>query len=274
MPAERPTGRMTLGLALGGGAVRGAAHVGVMAVLEREGIRPDVISGTSIGAVVGAAFAAGISSAEVLQRFRTSSWSHVARPTRHLRLSMAQASPLADLVRRATHAETFSDLEIPLAVVASDILTGETVMISEGPLVDAIMASAAIPLLFEPVRRNGRLLVDGGLTDNVPVDAARSLGADYVIAVDVVPALDGTYEPEGLRDIAILSLAIMQHRVEGGLAEADLVIAPDVAHLSPSDFSRVNEAYEAGVAAAEAALPKLLGDLHARDERQMAVVAS
>lgn len=262
MTAEQSRTRPLLGLALGGGAVRGAAHVGVMAVFERAGIVPDVISGTSVGAVIGAAFAAGISSAEVLEQFLLASWSRMVRPSRHPRLGMGRASPLAELLRSVTNAETFADLKIPLAVVASDILSGKPVSISEGPLVEAVMASAAIPILFEPVRHDGQLLVDGGLTDNVPVDAARALGAEYVVAVDIVPALDGSYEPEGLRDMAILSLAIVQHRGEARLlVDADLVITPDVGQLSPSDFSRVEEAYDAGVTAAEAALPALFRGL-------------
>lgn len=264
--AEKPTpagpvAPVRLGLALGGGAVRGAAHLGVLSVLEREGIAPDVVTGTSVGAVLGAGVAAGVSSADMLERFHKARWTNIARPSWGSRLSVFDTNPLGQLLAEVTSAETFGDLALPFAVVASDILTGTSVVITDGPLGEAVVASAAIPAIFEPVRRDGHLLVDGGLTDNLPVAAARALGADYVIAVDIMPPLDGTYEPGDVRDMLLLSWNIVQREGETGRAMADLVITPDVVRVSLSDFSQTQTAYDAGVAAAEAALPALLADL-------------
>lgn len=259
-PAQ-PKAPSALGLVLGGGSVRGAAHLGVLSVLEREGIVPVVVAGTSVGAVVGAGVAAGVSSEEMMRHFRAARWKDLARPSWGSKLSMLDSNPLGELVAKITSAETFTDLHLPMAVVASDILTGKHVVMTEGSLSEAVVASAAIPAIFEPVRREGALLVDGALTDNLPVRAARDLGADYVLAVDIMPPLDGSYEPVDIRDVLLLSLNIVQHESEIGRGDADLVITPDVVRVSMSDFSQVQQAYDAGVAAAEAALPTLLHDL-------------
>jgi NTE family protein len=259
--AKTSPGRCKWGLALGGGSVRGAAHVGVLAVLEREGIRPDVIAGTSAGAVVGAGYAAGVPAEELLRHFLAARWSRIGRPSLKSRLGMFDAHPLAKMVGRVTKARTFGDLEIPFAAVASDIRTGERVVLTEGELCEAVLASAAIPVMFQPVRRDGHLLVDGSITDNLPVGAARSLGADYVVAVDVFPPLDGASEPKNIRDVALISYYIVERERESGREHADLVITPDVGQLSLSDFSQVQRAYDAGVAAAEESLPVLLRSL-------------
>jgi NTE family protein len=171
---------------------------------------------------------------------------------------MLDTNPLGALLQEVVHARTFDELAMPLAVVASDILTGECVVLTSGDLSEAVVASSAIPALFEPVRREGRLLVDGGLTDNLPVDAARALGAEFVIAVDVMPPLDGTYEPKDIRDVVLLSWNIVERAREPGRARADFVITPDVVRLSLSDLSQFQEAFDAGVTAARAALPALL----------------
>jgi NTE family protein len=244
-----------LGLALGGGGVRGAAHLGVLSVFEREGIAFDVVAGTSVGAVVGAGVAAGVASADMLERFRTARWIDLARPSWGSKLSMLQANPMGDILVKTVKAETFEELALPFAAVASDILTGETVVITEGPLRDAVLASAAVPAIFEPLRREGRLLVDGGLTENLPVQAARDLGADIVIAVDIMPPLDGTYEPKDINEMVMLSWNIVQRAGEIGRKHADVVITPKVATVSLMDFAQAQTAYDAGVAAAEEALP-------------------
>jgi NTE family protein len=250
-----------LGFVLGGGAVRGAAHLGVLAVLEREGVKPDIVTGTSIGAVIGAGVAAGVSAADMLEQFRAARWTSIARPSWGSKLAMLDTNPLGELLTRITSAQAIEDLGLPFAAVACDILTGTEVVITQGPLAEAVIASSAIPALFEPVASDGRLLVDGGLTDNLPVDAARSLGAAYVIAVDIMPPLDGTYRPKDVRDTLLMTWNIVQRAGETGRADADLVITPDVVRVPLADFTQVDAAYDAGVSAAEAALPELLADL-------------
>ncbi|HEY5517170.1 MAG TPA: patatin-like phospholipase family protein [Coriobacteriia bacterium] len=250
-----------LGLALGGGAVRGAAHVGVLAVLEREGISPDVVAGVSTGAIVGAGIAAGVPAAEMMEAFRKSSWLQIAIPAWLSRLSMLDSSPLGALIEKVTSVSDFSDLRLPFAAVACDLLTGRRVVITSGSLREAIVASSAIPGLFQPVRRGGQLLVDGQLIENVPAQEALDLGADYVLGVDIMPPPVNSAEPAELRDVILMSWDIVQRRRQRDGAQPDLMVTPAVGSLSLSDFSRVGDAYDAGVAAMEAALPRLRADL-------------
>jgi NTE family protein len=249
--------RPLLGLALGGGAVRGAAHVGVFAVLEREGLLPDVVAGVSAGAIVGAGIAAGVTSAEMLEAFRRASWLQVAVPAWLSRLSMFDASPLGALIEKTASATDFNELKLPFAVVACDLLTGGRVVIDSGPLREAVVASSAVPGIFEPVRRGRQLLVDGGLVDNVPVRAARDLGADYVIGVDIMRLASDAPEPKELRDVILRSWEIVQQQSEAVRVQPDLMLTPAVGAMSPWDFARGDEAYAAGFAAMEAALPQL-----------------
>jgi NTE family protein len=250
-----------LGLALGGGAVRGAAHVGVLAVLEREGIVPDVVAGVSAGAIVGAGIAARVPAADMLAAFRTATWLQIAVPAWLSRLSMLDASPLGALIEKTTSATDFAHLQVPFAVVACDLLTGRRIVLDSGSLRDAVVASSAVPGLFEPVRRDGRLLVDGGIVDNVPVQAARDLGADFVLGVDVLPLAIDAPEPKEFRDVLLLSWEIVQHQCEESRPRPDLLITPAIGAISPWDFARVSDAYDAGVAAMEAALPELRAGL-------------
>lgn len=257
-PETRPA---RLGLALGGGAVRGAAHVGVLSVLEREGIRPDVVAGVSAGAIVGAGIAAGVSAADMLDAFKHASWLQIAVPAWRSKLSMLDSSPLGALIEKVTATTDFDALRLPFATVACDLYTGDRVVIDSGSLREAVVASSAIPGLFEPVRRDGRLLVDGGVVDNVPVRAARDLGAEYVIGVDIMPISLHSSDPVDMRDVMLMSWEIVQHQCDSGRPQPDLFVAPDVGSVSPWDFSRVGAAYDAGVAAMEAALPQLRIDL-------------
>ncbi len=257
---------MRLGLVFGGGAVRGAAHVGVLSVLEREGIRPDVVAGTSIGAIVGAGVAAGVSAAEMLGYFETARWRNLAKPSWGSKLSLFDTGPLGALLERITEAATFDQLALPFAAVASDILRGTPFVFTTGPLREALVASSAIPGLFEPVRFDGRLLVDGGLTDNLPIEAVHDLGATLIVAVDIMPPLDGSYEPKDVRDMLLLSWNTMERSTTSTPARADIVITPDVVRVSLSDFSQVPIAYDAGIRAAESVLPELRRLLHLPSE--------
>jgi len=259
-PTPEPVPRR-LGLALGGGAVRGAAHVGVLAVLEREGIRPDVVAGVSAGAIVGAGVAAGVSAAEMLVAFRKASWLHIAVPAWLSRLSVLDSSPLGALIEKVTSVSDFDGLRMPFAAIACDLLTGRRVVITSGSLREAIMASSAIPGLFEPVRRGGQMLVDGQLLENVPAQVALDLGADYVLGVDIMPPPINSAEPSELRDVILMSWDIVQRQRQRDCTQPDLMVTPDVGSIGLSDFSRVADAYAAGVAAMEAALPQLRADL-------------
>ncbi len=178
-----------IGLALGSGGARGAAHTGVLKVLEREGIRPTVVAGSSIGALMGAAFASGKPTADMEREWLAIGVSKVLRglmPTLP-RAGLSSGHELRRLLTGWFGEVRIEDLPMPFAAVACDIDTGEPVVLQSGPLVDAILASTAIPGIFYPVRWESRILVDGGMVDPVPVSVCRNLGADLVIAVDITP---------------------------------------------------------------------------------------
>lgn len=180
----RPGGR--IGLALGSGSARGLAHLGVIRALAEAGIEPHCIAGTSMGALVGAIHAAGKLDA-LAATFRTFDWKKtvsffdVVLP----KSGLIDGAKVDELVRHHIHADAVEDLPMPFAAVATDLASGEEVVLRDGDVIEAVRASISVPGIFTPVRRDGRLLVDGGLTDPVPVSAARALGADYVIAVDL-----------------------------------------------------------------------------------------
>jgi NTE family protein len=176
-----------IGLALGSGGARGAAHTGVLKVLEREGIRPTVVAGTSIGSLIGAAYVAGKPTADMEKEWLSLGVSKVLHgfmPT-FPRAGLSSGHELRKILHGLFGDVAIEDLQMPFAAVACDIDTGESVVLRTGPLIDAILASTAIPGIFFPVRRGSQILVDGGMVDPVPVSVCRSLGADIVIAVDI-----------------------------------------------------------------------------------------
>jgi len=184
--------RPRLGLALGSGAARGLAHIGVLKVLEEAEIPVDIIAGTSMGAFIGAMYAAGVPIEYMENAALEIDWRSMARlldpvlPTSGLTDSKKLASFMAELLP----ARDFGDLNRPLAVTATDINTGEAVIIKQGDLLEALRASLAFPGIFSPVRFGQRFLVDGGLCKPIPTDVARHLGADKVIGVCTIPAVD------------------------------------------------------------------------------------
>lgn len=250
-----------VGLVLGGGAVRGAAHLGALSVLEPAGFAPQIVVGTSVGAIIGAGVAAGVSAESMWEVFRTLDWRQVARPSWRSKLSVFQYGPLCDLVSRVMRVSTIEELSIPFAAVSCDLLTGDRVVMTSGDLQVALTASASVPVIFEPIPYEGALLVDGGLIDNLPVDVARDLGAEYIVAIDVMPALDGSYVPRDMRDVALMAFNIFERNTGSGSSAADVVLAPDLGRISPSDFRQAEIAYRAGIAAAEQALPRIVEDL-------------
>src|SRR6202163_3695261 len=177
-----PTARPGIGLALGGGFARGFAHLGVLQVLEQNHIPISCIAGTSVGSILGAAYASGAPLARIIATCRTLRFRDIAR-WRVSRLGFASNHRLGDLIERVFDSRQFEDLRLPMAVVATDLANGEPVVFTQGNLVDAIRASCAFPGLFEPVQIGTRYLADGGLVAPVPTRAARNLGAATVIGV-------------------------------------------------------------------------------------------
>jgi NTE family protein len=252
-----PALRAGIGLALGGGFARGFAHLGVLQVLEQNRIPIACISGTSVGSILGAAYASGAPLARIIATCRTIRFRDIAR-WRVSRLGLASNHRLGDLVERVFDARQFEDLRIPMAVLATDLNTGEPVVLTHGNLVEAIRASCAFPGLFEPVEIGTRTLADGGLVAPVPTCAARDLGAQFVLGVSVGIQDGHRGAPTNIFQVVARAVSAAQkHQLEIWERHADLVLRPDVQSLAWDDFDRVDEAIAAGAAVARQALPRI-----------------
>jgi NTE family protein len=249
--------RQGIALALGGGFARGFAHLGVLQVLEQHHIPISHIAGTSVGSVFGAAYASGAPLARILATARTIRFRDIARWSVS-RLGLASNHRLADLIERVFESKQFEDMKIPLAVVATDLASGDPVVFRQGPLVEAIRASCAFPGLFEPIQIGTRCLADGGLVAPVPTQAARQLGGTIVVGV-AVGVHDGHREtPKNMFQVVARAVSAAQkHQLDTWERHADLVIRPDVNGLAWDDFAKANKAIEAGAAATKLALPRI-----------------
>jgi NTE family protein len=249
--------RPGVGLALGGGFARGFAHLGVLQVLEQNHIPISCIAGTSVGSILGAAYASGAPLSRIIATCRELRFRDIAR-WRVSRLGLASNQRLGDLIERVFESRQFEDLRIPTAVVATDLGTGEPVVFTHGGLVDAIRASCAFPGLFEPVEIGTRCLADGGLVAPVPTHAARLLGASCVIGVSVGMQDGHRGTPSNIFQVVSRAVSAAQkHQLEIWERHADLVLRPDVQALAWDDFDRADEAIAAGAAAAQRALPRI-----------------
>ena len=263
---------MKLGLALSGGAARGLAHVGVIEVLEREGIQIDAVAGTSMGAIIGAAYARGLTVSQIKEHALDLSWTKLVRMfefspfktsgftgTRRVREKLK--SVIGDL--------DFSALQRPFACVATDIISGEEVVFKRGSVLDAVLASMALPLVFKVPHLGRRYLVDGGISDPLPVIPLKALGADKVIAVNVLKDL-GISVPQSNRGSGLpkhppnffqvanqVIYIASAHLAEAGIKQADVAIEPDMTGIHLVDFRLAPEAILRGINAAEAALPSI-----------------
>jgi len=286
-----------IGLALGSGGARGLAHAGVLEALHEADLQVDCIAGTSMGSIVGGLYAQQPDPAVVWQRLGAyvsdeqfaSYWApFVPRDENEARDPQSRLAGVFDFMQRKMIAvktvtrpymqeesrlrnplqalfgtADFADLPIPFAAVALDLVSGDRVVYDAGNLVDGIYASSAIPAVFPPVRRNGRIICDGGGPYRVPVEACRDLGADYVIAVDI-PAYEETSFHTGL-DMILRSNTIARQRLnEFVCATADFVIRPEVTEFHWADFAAGDACRARGYAAARDLLPALRADLRSR----------
>lgn len=238
-----------IGLALSGGAMLGPAHVGVLRVLEEEDIPVGWVAGTSAGAIVAALYAFGKRCDELERLSQEISWLNVAN-LRPSRLGLLSNDRLADYMRDALGDVKLEDAEVPLAVVATDILTGEKQVLRHGDLAKAVSASACIPGIFSPVEWDNWLLVDGGIAENLPVDTVRSLGAERVVGVDLYTA--GMYpQPKNIIDVIVNSSAILiKNTRQAQSGEHEIIIQPELNSFNAADPSRVSELIEEGYNAA------------------------
>jgi len=252
-PALRPG----LGLALGGGFARGYAHLGVLRVMEEQGIPISCISGSSIGSILAAAYASGTPLPHIIAKCREIRFRDFAR-WRVSRFGLASNERLGALVQRFFDSKQFEDLSIPTAIVATDLGTGEPVIFRQGSLAEAIRASCAFPGLFEPVMLGTRCLADGGLVAPVPTRAARELGAELVVGISVGLHDGHRGAPKNIFQVVSRAVSAAQkHQLEAWERHANLVLRPDVQSLAWDDFERIDDAIEAGAAAARSALPQI-----------------
>jgi NTE family protein len=259
-----------IGLALGGGAARGFAHIGVIKALESQGIVADVVVGTSAGSVVGAMYAAG-NNGFTLQKMALemdeatiSDWS---LPLFSKSSGVLKGDALQAYVNRMVGQTPIERLKKPFGAVATDLATGQAVLFQRGNTGTAVRASSAVPAVFQPVRINDKQYVDGGLVAPVPVRFARDMGADLVIAVNISQAVDGQ-SGTGTIDILLQTVSIMGQSInQFELKQADVVIRPDLPSMKGSDFAGRNLAILAGEKAAMSAMPEIKQKLKAMQER-------
>jgi NTE family protein len=242
-----------VGLALGGGAARGLAHVGVVSALVEAGVQIDFVSGCSVGSIVGALYAAGFYVAElqyVASRFRWTQAAHLVWPRRGLVSFEKLESIMSVLLADAE----FSDLELPFAAAATDMSTGEPVTLCSGKVAAAVHASCAVPGLVQPRMIDGRPLADGAMTNNIPVGVLRDMGADLVIGVDI---FEPTFShPLGALGMAITAAEILVARAGGGFEDADVMIRPMLAGRSYVRFAH-DDLIQRGRDATMVALPRI-----------------
>lgn len=291
---EQPPPRPRIGLVLSGGGARGAAHIGVLEVLEELRVPVDVVTGTSMGSIVGGLYAAGLSPEELGNVIQSVDWVHVFddKPDRqalsfrrkeddrnfltNMRLAfknggffvppgVVEGQKLEYLLRTITLGEKgvarIEELRLPFRAIATDIRTGEGVVLSHGTLATAQRASMSIPAAFSPVEIDGRLLVDGYLANNLPIDVAEDLGAEVVIAVDISTPLsevDGDTSALGINaQASVFATQANQRLQKDRLGEEDVLLSPDLGTVGSASFSRMPEAVEAGRRAARAASAQL-----------------
>ena len=243
-------------LALGGGAARGFAHIGVIKALEAQGIVPDMVVGTSAGSVVGALYASGMSGFELQDLALTMQENMLADWTLPNR-GVLKGEALQDFINLKVKNLTIQKMPKPLGVVATDLQSGEKVLFRRGDTGMAVRASSAVPGMFQPVEIGGRDYVDGGLTSPVPAQVARSMGADFVIAVDI-SNVSRRDRLSGTLDVLLQTFAIMGHAISSHeLEDADVVIRPKTGAVSSTDFEGRHLAILEGEKAAAAVMPEL-----------------
>ena len=267
-----------VGLALGSGAARGLAHIGVLEVLEKEGIPIDMIAGTSVGAAIGALYAQGKDASLIKNLGLDLSWKRLASLTDLAlpRTGFIHGKKIKDLLEVVISDDIkFSDLKIPLACIATDIMTGEEVVINQGSVLEGVRASISIPVIFTVVKLKGRYLVDGILVNPMPVNILRQMGADFTIAVNVIPDVKervdwaGEKGEKGFKQPNIFSV-IMQSiyiasytQVRSSLEDADVVVEPQLAHIGYGDFHRAQDCILQGELAAQSSVPEIKRQLEA-----------
>ena len=263
-----------IGLALSSGAARGFAHIGVLKALKEASIPVGMVAGTSMGAMMGACFAREGEINAVEEIAINTGWRKLVRlldpKLGSLRKGLIRGRRIEELLHSLIGDVDFRDLRIPFAAVATDVNTGETVVLRKGSVIEAVRASISTPGVFVPVTLEGRCLVDGGLTNPIPADIVRDMGAKFIIAVNVLvepqkrarpvspPKGDEMTDVPNIFNTLIQSIYIMEHEiVSTRIPRADIIISPDVSRIESFEFHKGEEAILAGYEAARNALPRL-----------------
>lgn len=248
--------RPKVGLALGSGGARGFAHLGVIKVLKDEGIPIDMIAGSSMGAMVGCFYGAGLDIDRLYKlskAFKRKYYLDFTVP----KMGFIAGKRVKELIRIFTHGKQIQELDIPIAVVATDLVSGEKVVFKDGPAADAVRASIAIPGIFTPEKLNGRLLIDGGVVDRIPVSVVKEMEADIVIAVDV-SHVNTNSEITSIFDVIMQSIDIMQMElVTNREVASDIMLRPRVESYSSRAFTNIDEIIAIGEEEAKKQIVKI-----------------
>lgn len=249
--------RLKLGLALGGGFARGLVHIGVLKALENAGISVEYVAGTSVGAIIGACYCAGMKAAELEELARAARFKHFARWTLS-RYGFCSNDRMTQFCARVLRVTAFEDLKIPLAVTATDFYTGDAVVFTKGPLVAPIRASCAYPGMFHPVEIDGRSYIDGMLAYGVPTTPLRAMGAERVLGIYLSAHWAQDRPPRHVFEVIGQCFSIAQARMcELWKKDADLVVEPDVNGFTYDCFDRARDLIALGEASVCAVVPQL-----------------
>lgn len=252
-----PPGGRRVGIALSAGSARGIAHIGVLRVLTRAGVPIDYIAGTSAGALIGGIYAATLNLDLMEGLAYHLKWDMLVDLCIP-KMGLVGGEKIKEFLRLLTHDKTFSQLAIPFAAVACDLEEGVEVVLREGSVAEAIRASISIPGIAVPMRLGGRLLVDGAVLDRVPVNAVRDMGADYVIACNLV-GRTGRTKVENIFDVITTAIELMEMEIlKDKIVDADAVISVDVSDIGPTRLDMAPELIRRGEEAARGALPRIL----------------
>ena len=267
LPEPLPPKKIKIGLALGGGAARGFAHIGVIKALEAQGIYPDIVVGTSAGSVVGAMYAAGNTGFQLqkmaldMDEAAISDW---AVPLFGKSTGVLKGEALQAYVNKSVNNQPMEKLKIPFGAVATDLKNGQPILFQRGNTGMAVRASSSVPGVFQPVTISGHSYVDGGLVAPVPVRFARDMGADFVIAVNISTQADVQATVSSL-DVIMQTFSIMGQRInQYELKDADIVIAPSLGKMAGNDFAGRNQAILAGEQAAAQVMSQIKQKLDAK----------
>jgi NTE family protein len=254
---------MKIGLALGGGCAYGYAHVGVIKVLEANGIRPDFIAGTSVGSLIGGLYASGLTIEEVEKIAREFKWQEVMNITLPTE-GLASLDKIKTFIDKHVRTHEIEDSKIKFGAIATNLLDGKERVFDDGPFADAIRASCSMPGIFTPAIYDDGVYVDGGITDNVPINAVKNMGADFIIAVDITAkAKSNVIKNHDIFNILwqSFSLMIQEIAVKGSYKDADFVIQPDVKNFSPFDLALSDRIIKKGEEAAQSEINGILAKI-------------